>query len=338
MNGNSYDYFGSAVALYYKNKAVVGAWGSDIAAGGGGAVYTYRMVNGQWSHNGMLVSPVPADFEWFGGSVSVYGHTLAVGAAGSTAGGAMAGAVYLFRDRNNGQFQSWKRIYGDAGDTMGKSVAVHEDLLVIGSPGAYRYKADYYDQFASRTGRVTIYRLVNDAYAFEETITCDDCENGQVFGASVAVNAHGGSIAVGRKQGAYVYQYKAGNINGQKWRDETILTPPDELIDQDNSYGLCVAISQTSAFVGSRDETGLGGIQAGVVFGFVGALDAHDYESEAQLKREILIYEVLYGVIGLGLVILIFLPIIMIGQVVMDRISDEAGVSTSAKDQKPLIK
>jgi hypothetical protein len=81
--GAAYDYFGSSVSIFHKNKAAVGAWGSDVAAGGGGAVYTYRMVDGIWTQQQVIVSPTPAAFEWFGGSVSVSQHFLAVGAVGT---------------------------------------------------------------------------------------------------------------------------------------------------------------------------------------------------------------------------------------------------------------
>ena len=337
LNGNTYDYFGSAVGLYQKNKAVIGAWGSDIAAGGGGAVYTYRMVNNQWSHNGRIVSPSPVDFEWFGGSVSVYGHALVVGAAGSTGGGNMGGAVFMYSDATSPTFALQKKVYGETSDTFGKSVAVHGDIMVVGAPGAYRNKADYYDQFSLRTGRVTVYRWKNNVWSFEEYITCTDCGNGDVFGLSVAVNSHSGSIVVGKKKGASVYQYDGGATAGNRWKDVTELTPPEEMVVQDNSYGSSVAISETAAFIGSRDETGLGGIQAGKVFGFVGAVDTYDYALEAQLRKEIIIYEILYGIIGLGLVILAVLPVVMVAQILGDKLREEAQES-KAKDHRPLIK
>lgn len=336
-NGNTYDYFGSAVGLYQKNKAVIGAWGSDIAAGGGGAVYTFRMVNNQWSQNARIVSPNPVDFEWFGGSVSVYGHALVVGAAGSTVGGNMGGAAFMYSDATSPIFSLQKKVYGQASDTLGKNVAVHGDLMVVGSPGAYRIKADYYDQFSLRTGRVAVYRWKNEAWTFEEYITCSDCGNGDVFGISVAVNSHSGSVVVGKKKGAFVFQYDGDATSGNRWKDVTELKPPGDMVVQDNSYGSSVAISETTAFVGSRDETGLGGIQAGKVFGFVGAVDTYDYAMEKQLRKEIIIYELLYGIIGLGLIILAVLPIVMVVQIMGDKLREEAQEST-AKDHRPLIK
>lgn len=338
--GNSYDYYGSAVGIYHKNKAAVGAWGSDIAAGGGGVVYTYRMdKNGMWSQNSRLVSPSPTDFEWYGGSISLYHHTLAVGASGSNTGGSMGGAVYVYSDASTeGSWQLKKKYYGEGSDSFGKAVAVHEDILVVGSPGAYRYKADYYDQFAHRTGRVTVYRMKNNEWAFEETITCGDCDTGAAFGGSVAVNSNPGTIVIGQKKKAFVYQYQEGSMAGQKWKDETGLVAPAEFVQQDNSYGISVAVSETTAFVGSRDEVGLGGTQAGVVFAFVGAIDSYKYALQELLRKEIIIYEILYSIIGLGLVILIVLPIVMVGQFLADKMKEAENESVSAKDQKPLIK
>jgi hypothetical protein len=336
--GNSYDYFGSAVALYHKNKAAIGAWGSDLAAGGGGVVYTYRMVDSQWSQYSRLLSPEPASSEWYGGSISIDQHYLAIGAIGNSNGGAMAGAVYVYSDYDSYEWALQKKLYGETSDSFGKAIAVHGDILVIGSPSAYRRKTNSYDMYSQRTGRVSVYRVKNfNNWYFEESIVCVDCEIGDVFGLSVDVNGESGTIVIGKKSGAYVYQYAIASAAGYRWADETVLTPPKGLVKVDTSYGVAVALSDTAAVVGSRDEAGRGGTQSGMAFAFVGFASSHDDSADALLQQEIFIYEILYSIIGFGLVVLIVLLGVMVFQIITDTLKDDVKVVTQ-KDHKPLIR
>jgi hypothetical protein len=338
VGGNSYDYFGSSVALYHKNKAAIGAWGSDLAAGGGGVVYTYRMVNSQWSQYGRLVSPDPADFEWYGGCLSINQHYLAVGAIGNSVGGAMAGAVYVYSDFDSYSWALQKKLYGEASDNFGKSVAVHGDLLAVGAPGAFRRPGTSTDFYAQRTGRVSLYRAKSySTWQLEEGVICTDCDVNDAFGTSVDVNSNSGTVVVGKKQGAYVYQYDKNSAAGYKWADQTVITPPEELVQQDNNYGISVAVTETSAFVGSRDEVGLGGTQSGMAFAFIGFVSAYDYSLDALLRDEITVYEVLYSVIALGIMVLILLPVIIISQVIHDSFKRDDR-EADQRDHKPLIK
>lgn len=292
------------------------------------------MINGVWSQNAKLVSPNPVAFEWFGGSLSVSEHSLAIGAVGASTYGNLGGAVYVYSDKNANTWKYVQTFEGVGNDYFGKSLALHGNVMAIGSPGAYRYKATTYDAYAKRTGRVSVYRLVDNIWQFEEYICCIDCEEGATFGMSVDINY--GTVVVGRRQGAYAYQYDNYGISGYLWAKTIELQPPDNLVNEMNGYGVAVAVSTSVIFVGSKDEVKSGGLVTGAVYAFQGTVDGYFSTLQKLLSQEITVYTVLYAAIGGGLMILAILPVFILAHVLYDRIKAEEG--KSKKEQKPLIK
>ena len=163
---DSLDYFGSAVALS-DTGLIIGAFGDDGATGSiddAGAVYLFTFSDDAFNsgrRDGVIGSGYVGDrnvdvgldsFDYFGGSVSLDGTRLAVGARGddgATGGTNDAGAVYLFSFSdlafNGGQL---KGIIGngytstktlniglDADDYFGWAVSLDGTRLAVGAPG-----------------------------------------------------------------------------------------------------------------------------------------------------------------------------------------------------------
>ncbi|MEM6532493.1 MAG: cadherin-like beta sandwich domain-containing protein [Myxococcota bacterium] len=135
------DNFGESVSL----------WGETLAVGAGdagnsGAVYVFSRSNGVWSQQAFLKASNPGGGDDFGASVSVWGNTLAVGAAREDSGATgvngdegngvnSAGAVYVFT-RNNGVWSQrayLKASNTEANDNFGRNVSVWGDTLAAGA-------------------------------------------------------------------------------------------------------------------------------------------------------------------------------------------------------------
>ena len=94
----SWDYFGSSVSVA-GNVALVGAEGADGNENGTGAAYVFERNAGgtnAWGQVRKLTAPDGAEWDSFGGSVSVAGSVALVGAEGADGNENGTGAAYVF--------------------------------------------------------------------------------------------------------------------------------------------------------------------------------------------------------------------------------------------------
>ncbi|MCH8850197.1 MAG: FG-GAP repeat protein [Chloroflexi bacterium] len=134
------DIFGWRVAIS-GDIAVVGAQWEDAGGSTAGAVYVFgRNMGGadNWGEAKKVTASDAQAGDLFGGSVSISGDTIVVGAVFEDAGGANSGAVYLFQ-RNEGGADNWGEVKkltasdAQANDFFGASVAVSGDTAVVGA-------------------------------------------------------------------------------------------------------------------------------------------------------------------------------------------------------------
>jgi len=90
------DAFGSSVGIS-GDYLVVGAPSIDISEGEPGAAYVFRRDGSTWVEQVKLTPSDPQPFARFGGSVSISGDAIVVGAPGAEHAGIDSGAVYVFR-------------------------------------------------------------------------------------------------------------------------------------------------------------------------------------------------------------------------------------------------
>lgn len=132
FDGGADDRFGSSVA----SRGDVVVVGSPRHDGSNGAAYVFAHDGEAWALGIKLTAADPVGpFPHFGGSSSITGDTILVGAPSDYALGGESGAAYLFRKNGTG----WEEVIkltasdGKAGDRFGLSVAIGGDVAFIGA-------------------------------------------------------------------------------------------------------------------------------------------------------------------------------------------------------------
>ncbi len=182
------DHFGVSVGLvgdtlvvgaYQEGSGATGINGdqADDSAPNSGAVYVFQRTGSIWVQEEYLKASNPGADDEFGGSIALFGDTLAVGASreGSTATGVngpkgvdnavASGAVYLFR-RTKGSWMQGAYIKASntgAVDWFGTSVALSGDTLAVGAPressSATGVDGNQVLNSATRSGAVYVRRI-----------------------------------------------------------------------------------------------------------------------------------------------------------------------------------
>lgn len=128
--------FGSSLARQGK-WLVVGAPGESAVAVNAGAVYVFERVGNDWIQRQKLSATDGMANDRFGGSVSIDGDWIVVGATNATGKTSDSGAAYVFELDGTWTFAG-KLVasQGANGDEFGGSVAVSGDLVVVGAEHA----------------------------------------------------------------------------------------------------------------------------------------------------------------------------------------------------------
>lgn len=208
---------------------------------------------------------IPGD--GFGVSLAADGDYLVVGARSYfTQAGPGVGAVYVFRRSGPNWVQVGQLFAEDGGphDAFGHSVAIEDDLILIGAPQPNGFTF----------GSAYLFRLTDpgtpddpsdDRWLQDAKLTSpDEIRTGDTFGSSVAISH--GVLLIGRpgwdesSGSAYVYR----QVNSV-WRYWATLDPSDSVVH--DTFGNAVSLKGPVAFVGAwrRDEVG---IDSGAVYVF----------------------------------------------------------------------
>ncbi|MFT5442446.1 MAG: hypothetical protein ACI8W3_001488 [Myxococcota bacterium] len=274
------DNFGRAVGIS-GDVVVVGAPRDDDADTNTGSVYVFRRTAMVWTQEAKLNHGDPETSDYFGGSVSIDGDAIVIGAPGNDNGTSNDfGAAYVFRFGG----VSWteeQRILplreplaaspecnetgpiADAyvGDSFGTSVDIDDDVIVIGADFAeFRSKSITCALLirANDAGSAYVYRDGGGVWDFEAKLTAADFNDDQLLGRSVSIS--GDVIVVGaRGYGALstqigaVYQY---SFDGLDWSQERQILSSDGV--RRDYFGESVGVDAGKIVVGSygRDDFG----------------------------------------------------------------------------------
>lgn len=131
--------FGASVGISGDTVAI-GSNGDPTVDYFSGAVYVFDRNGGAWSQSAKLFVSDPENGynAQFGGSVSLLGDRLLVGASGHRLQGGLAGAAYVFERSSSGAWAPRQRLLPQAGETgssFGISVSLGASHLVIGASG-----------------------------------------------------------------------------------------------------------------------------------------------------------------------------------------------------------
>jgi FG-GAP repeat protein len=263
--------FGNSVALD-GDTALVGARGDSSQQGKNfaGAVYVFtRDASGQWGQTQKLIPNDSAAGDLFGFSVALLGDTAVIGARGSeNVNNGSPGAAYVFTRGSDGTWTQQQKLTADdgtAGDGFGFSVALSDDLIVVGARNA-----------DSATGAAYTFTQDTDLqWSQLEKLTASDRTPGDEFGYSVAVNAN--TILIGARFAAYVsddtvihagatYVFAPGpGPIGTRSNELQKLTASDGA--SGDEFGSSVAVNGDTALIGASNNNSAG-TGSGAVYQF----------------------------------------------------------------------
>lgn len=232
--------FGQGVALK-GNIAVIGAPGDDIININAGAAYVYKRTKGQWKQQTKLM-PKPSYWHYehkFGSDVSIYDHTILIGAYSYRWNTSRSGAAYIYHETDTGwvsteKLVAWEK--ANRNDSFGQSVALYDSIAMVSAS-------------SDSTNQPVVYVFIqNDTSWVPQTkLTSKDGE--ARFGASLALE--GNTAIVGAPglncEGGVVYIF---NRNGSQWTQTAKLAPKDATCH----FGDAVAIAGNTIIIGSSEK------------------------------------------------------------------------------------
>ncbi|MBL6764946.1 MAG: choice-of-anchor D domain-containing protein, partial [Verrucomicrobiae bacterium] len=266
-NTGSSDSFGAAIALS-GNTAVVGAELEDGDAAGvngddnnnlsaSGAAYVYVRNGATWAFQAYLKAASPIAGAHFGHSVAISGDTIIVGAHDDGNGS----ATVFVRQGTTWTLQATLFPSDPTAnnlDEFGRSVSIHADTAVVGSPLHNLPSVD--------AGAAYVFTRDGTVWSEHAKLTASNAGNSDNFGHSVAIS--GDAIVVGANQedsnatgingdgannasttsgAAYVFRR-----TGNQWTEEAYLKASNT--GSGDSFGESVAISGNSIVVGADGE------------------------------------------------------------------------------------
>lgn len=172
------DHFGAAIAVD-GNLAVVGAYGKQNNRG---AAYVFVHDGEEWNRQAILMADDGMDNDYFGSVVSINNGFIIAGAYGKNISGPNTGAAYIFQQTG----QSWIQVArlsadaGASGDYFGGSVAIHQNIALVGAPGT--------DQAGTDSGKAYVYQYDGNNWLLETEIVSSEAASGDYFGTAVSLN------------------------------------------------------------------------------------------------------------------------------------------------------
>jgi len=254
------DMLGSSIAID-ADTIVAGAPYRDDLGTDSGAAYVFVRSGTTWSQQAKLLASDGATGDQFGGSVTLQGDTLVVGAPRDDGAGADMGSAYVFVRSGSTWTEQAKLSATDAaaGDAFGRSASVSGESVVI---GANRKK-----EHGINSGAAYVFDRSGTVWTQQAKLVPSDGSAFADFGRSVAMN--GGAILVGacldkvtgRGSGsAYLFIGSAW-----AWTQDRKLTPAVSAAG--DFFGVSVSLSGGTAAVGAHSSDD-GFVNAGTAYAF----------------------------------------------------------------------
>ncbi|MGQ0619520.1 MAG: hypothetical protein ACT4QA_06325 [Panacagrimonas sp.] len=246
-DGSEHDQFGWNVGIS-GDTVVVGATFDDVdGIVDAGSAYVFERSGTSWTQQARLVATDRADFDGFGGSVSISGDTVGVGAGGDDIGGnADQGSAYIFVGSGTNWSQQGKLVAADggAGDNF-YVVSVSGDTALVGA-----LRAD--NGGNTNQGSAYVFARSGESWSQQAKLVAADGATDDLFGQNVAISAdtavvgsHGADIGGNDLQGsAYVFI-----LSGAGWSQQAKLLADDgAAVD---IFGYAVSVDGDTVAVGA---------------------------------------------------------------------------------------
>ncbi len=259
---NSYDYFGTSVAIS-GNYAIVGAPDEDEDAADAntlseaGSAYIFELSDGSWTLMQKIVASDRASGEYFGLDVDIDGNYAIVGAY---YGGDLNGAAYIFELSGGTWSQQQKLVAsdGDFDDRFGYSVAISGNYAVV---GAYRETEDAADaNTLSDAGSAYVFELSGGTWSQQQKLVASDRAADDEFGYNVSISGNyifvgaydededaAGANTLSSAGSVYVFE-----LSGGTWSQLQKLVASDRA--SSDNFGKTVDVNGNYAIVGAHLE------------------------------------------------------------------------------------
>lgn len=261
-DGTDFDSFGSSVAVN-ERFAFVGAPLTDDNGSQSGAVYVFERTDNRWIFQSKLLPHDGTIDHYFGATLSLADNRLAVGARSDTENGFNAGAVYLFKFSAGEWIEETKIIASDgsAGDGFGVSLALSENMLIIG--------ANATDQNGSESGAAYVFEYTAGKWEQAAKLTPGDGAAGDKFGQSVSISGDIAIIGSLRADIGNHFDQGAAYIffrEHSKWSECVKLTADDG--GEFDYFGNAVFVAHQRIIVGANRADIDGKLDQGAVYWF----------------------------------------------------------------------
>jgi len=272
-DAQEWDEFGRSVSIS-GDTLVVGAHreggGDGDPLQGSGAAYVFQRNQGgndNWGEVQILRASNAFRWDLFGGSVSICGDTVVVGAEGRTSVASDCGAAYVFT-RNQGGADNWGEVAilyaSDAqeDDAFGRSVSFSGDTVVVGADEEDGGAGDP----AADSGAAYVFRRNQGGannWGQVRIVRASDRQASDFFGRSVSISGDtllvgaegedGGTLNLLPGSGAaYVFGRNQGGTDN--WGQVRVLHASDA--QEGDYFGRSVSISGDMLVVGADSEDG----------------------------------------------------------------------------------
>lgn len=259
------DFFGFSVAVD-GDTALVGSIRDKNSSGqAAGSAYVFTRSGGVWAQQQRLQPSDVALNDAFGYFVSLQGDTAVVTSVADDDGGEQAGSAYVFT-RSNGVWTQQQKIQASdrkASVNFGHSASLDGDTVIIGA-------WQDHNGLNNAIGAAYVFMRSNGVWSQQQRLQPSDLAADDLFGSRVALNGDTAIISSilddnsgGIDAGAgYVFTRSSG-----VWTQQQKFTASDAAAN--DSFGISIALSGDTVFVGSYQDDIGGSTDAGSAYVFV---------------------------------------------------------------------
>ena len=228
------DYFGEKVAIYGDYIVVSAYQDTHSSQNDAGSAYVFIRSGTSWSQQAKLIASDPAETDYFGTAVSIYGDYIVVGAWGENV---QRGAAYVFKRNGTTWTEQAKLTASDAAnnDKFGISVSLYDNYLLVGS-----YQDD---DTVENSGSVYVFTRSGTTWTQQTKLTASDPGNNDRFGISVSLYNNFAVIGAYQDDVSSVSDVGSGYIfkrSGTSWSQEAKLTASDGAANDRFGSSVCI--------------------------------------------------------------------------------------------------
>jgi hypothetical protein len=238
-------YFGHSVAID-GDTVVIGQPGSGPSSVDAGRCFIFFRSGTTWTQQANLIPTGSRAEDFVGSSVAISGNTVVIGASlYDHTGLTNSGAAYVYIRSGSSWSQQGARFLGnDPGNNMffGSSVAINNDVVVIGAPSS---------TFYNNIGSVYVFIRSGSTWSQQAKLQASDSTLTNLFGQSVSLKDN--VLIVGSPRTSTTQTYDGAVYafvrSGNNWFEEKKITVSDPALNI--NFGTSLSIGNNSMLIGT---------------------------------------------------------------------------------------